>query len=308
MQRDENITIFVPVLDKLKSLLSSIRYRDAFIFQIPSMAAMAIFFPGLSSISGLKALLLVVGSFLLMAYIFVFNDWADFHSDRQVSQNSKDTLPDNKEITQREMLILSVFLALVGGFIVAIVSTAHLSIVLLIIIFGLVYSFPICGLQGKSIPIFSSFLHFAGILLTFLLGSMTFGPIGMRAILVGAYFGIIISAGHLVQEVQGYSGDRLTNIRTNAVRFGQKLVFIFSFIIFGFSFVFLYWLAQIGFIPGLVKYTMLFYPIYAFWAFKVYRSGLDSESVKGLRERYRVLFAIIVFVIVVGALAERDGL
>lgn len=297
--------VFADLRDKLSSLFSSIRYRDAFIFQAPAITGMLIFFPDLSPTTGRQALLLAVGSFLLMAYIFVFNDWADFHSDRFVLQNSGQTLLDHKAITHQQMLILAVFLALIGALTVALVSTTLIPIIALIIIFGLFYSLPIRGVQGKGIPVFSSFLHFSGILLTFLLGSTTFAPIDTRAIMIGSYFGILITAGHLVQEVQDYGGDYSNHIQTNAVWFGQKPVFIVSFIAFGISFLFLYWLAQAGLAPDSIKYTMLLFPIYSVWAFRIYRSGLKSESVKGLRNRYRILFAVIIFFLLSGVLANK---
>jgi 4-hydroxybenzoate polyprenyltransferase len=297
--------IFEDIIDKLRSFSSTIRYRDAFIFQSPAIAGMLMFFPNVSPTTGLQALLLAVGSFLLMAYIFVFNDWADFHSDRLVLPNNRHTLVDNKAITHREMLILAVFLALIGTLTVVLVLTTLIPIVVLIIIFGLLYSLPIRGLQGKGIPVFSSFLHFAGILLTFLLGATMFAPIGMPAIMVGSYFGILITAGHLVQEVQDYNEDNFNHIQTNAVWFGQKPVFIVSFIMFGISFIVLYSLAQAGLTPGIIKYAVLLFPIYAVWAFRVYRSGLQSESVRDLRNRYRILFAGIIFFMVSGILANK---
>ena len=291
---------------KLISLLSCIRYEDSVIFQSPTIIGSVIFFPEVSLANGLRVFILIMGSFMLMAYIFCFNDWADISMDYQNPQKQKATFLD-KGIGKQDMLGFSIFLAGASLIILGLISSAHILAAAVIIIFGLAYSLPIRGVKGKGIPIFSSFLHFGTTLLAFLLGSMSFSSIGMSAILIGSYLGILISGGHLVQEVQDYAGDRLANDWTNAVRFGQKPVFILSFIIFGFSFIFLYWLAQAGFIPGLVKYTVLSYPIYAMWAFKVYRSGLDRKSVKELRKRYRVLFAIIVFIMVVGVLANRSG-
>jgi 4-hydroxybenzoate polyprenyltransferase len=236
-----------------------------------------------------------------MAYVFCFNDWADISMDHQNPQKQESTFLD-MGVGKQDMLSLSIFLAGASLIILGLISSAHILAAAVIIVFGLAYSLPIRGVKGKGIPIFSSLLHFSTTLLAFLLGSMSFSPIGVPAILIGSYLGILISAGHLVQEVQDYAGDREASDWTNAVRFGQKPVFILSFIIFGFSFMFLYWLAQAGFIPGLVRYTVLLYPIYAMWAFK-FIAPAWPESVKELRKRYRVLFAIIVFIMMVGVLA-----
>jgi 4-hydroxybenzoate polyprenyltransferase len=291
---------------KVISVLSSIRYKDIIIFQSPAIIGLIMFFPEVSVAHGWRAFTLIVGSFLLMAYIFCFNDWADIRLDYRNPQKENSTFVD-KGVGKNEMLILSTALAAGSLFILGWISSAHILAAAAIILFGLAYSLPIHGIKGKSIPLFSSFLHFGTTLLAFLLGSMSFAPISMPAILIGSYLGLLICAGHLVQEVQDYAGDRETSDWTNAVRFGPKPVFISSFIIFGLSFIFLYWLAQAELIPGIVKYTMFLYPVYAAWAFKVYRAGLDRESIKDLRKRYRILFALIVFVMLAGILVERGG-
>jgi 4-hydroxybenzoate polyprenyltransferase len=292
---------------KLISLLSCIRYEDSVIFQSPTIIGSVIFFPEVSLANGLRVFILIMGSFMLMAYIFCFNDWADISMDYQNPQKQKATFLD-KGIGKQDMLGFSIFLAGASLIILGLISSAHILAAAVIIIFGLAYSLPIRGVKGKGIPIFSSFLHFGTTLLAFLLGSMSFSSIGMSAILIGSYLGILISGGHLVQEVQDYAGDRLANDWTNAVRFGQKPVFILSFIIFGFSFIFLFRLAQVGLIPGIAKYAVLLYPIYTVWAIKAYRAGLDRESIQSLRNRYRILFAVIVFIILIGVLGNKAGL
>jgi len=289
---------------KLTSLLAVIRYREAVIFQTPSLVALALYLPDFAPDNLWRALLLSLGCFLIMAYIFAYNDWADFALDHQVPGQSKNTFL-YRGITAAEMLSVAIGLATAGTLIVALVSVAVVPVVLLMVLLGLAYSLPIRGLKGKSIPVYSSFLHFTGILLVFVFGAMAFSPIQMRGLLVGSYFGILITAGHLVQEVQDYAGDRSSKVSTNAVKFGQRPMFVFAFVLFAFSFVVLYALAQAGLVPAAAKYSLLLFPIYAVWAARAYRAGLDEKDVRRLRNQYRLLFAIVVLVISVSAVLQR---
>jgi len=289
---------------KLKSFLACLRYRDAFIFQSPTLIGLAIFFPAVSLANGLRVLLVSGGSFLLMAYIFSFNDWADIRLDCQNPQPHRPTFLD-KGITKREMLALSALLAGVGVLILGLISRTHVLVALIIILLGLAYSFPVRGIQGKGLPVFSSGLHFVNTLLACLLGSLAFSPIDARALGVGSYLGLLITAGHLVQEVEDYAEDRLANVGTYAVRFGQKPVFIFACTLFGFSFLFLFGLAQAGLLPTEMRYAILVYPIFLVAAIRAYRAGLNPESVWRLRGQYRLLFAIVALSLLVSALVAK---
>jgi len=175
----------------------------------------------------------------------------------------------------------------------------------MLILFGLMYSIPLPKIKGKNIPAISTLLHFATALLVFLLGSITYSVINDRALLIGSYLGLIISAGHMVQEVQDYEGDRLSGDWTNAVRFGPRPVFIFSFLLFSLSFVFLFWLTRIGFLPSIIRFTLLLYPVYIFESINAYQAGLSRNIIKNFRKRYRLLFALIMAIIVASVSFER---
>jgi 4-hydroxybenzoate polyprenyltransferase len=293
------------MLSKLKSAIWHIRYRDAVIFQAPTVVGLVMFLPEISWASAGRALIVSLGSFLLMAYIFAINDWADIGLDHGTPEERRTFL--DRGLAPREMLALSGALAGAGLLLLVTISWTHVVVALIILAFGLAYSLPVRGVQGKGVPVFSSLLHFATTLVAFLMGSLTFSPVDTRALWVGAYLGVLISAGHLVQEVQDYAGDRLSKVRTNAVQFGQRPIFVLAFALFGVSFVILFGLAQAGLIPPVVRYTVLLYPLYAVWALQVYRAGLERGIVRHLRNRYRILFAVVVFTLLISDLASRAG-
>ena len=291
-------------MGKLSAYLSVIRIREAIIFLSPSVVAMAIYLPDVSPRPLWRVLLLSLGCFFIMAFIFAYNDWADLAMDDQVPGQRKNTY-FKRGIEPGEMLRLSIGLAIAGTLLIAAVASNLLPVTALMILLGMAYSVPIPGLTGKAVPVYASILHFAGILLCFVFGAMAVTPLRTPAILVGCYFGVLITAGHLVQEVQDYASDRASQVATLAVRLGQRPVFLLSFALFGFSFLFLYVLAEAGLVPAASRYTTLLFPIYALWAWGAYRSGLDEGSMRSLRNRYRVLFGIVVMLIIVGALVAH---
>src|SRR5689334_10685270 len=146
---------------RLKSLLSRIRYREAIIFQTPTLMGLAIFLPDISFMHVLSALLASLGSFLVMASIFAMNDWADIDLDSQNTLKHKDTFLESG-IRPKQILGLAISLAAAGTIVFGTLSPLHVWTALGAIIFGLAYSVPLRGIRGKNIPVISSLLHFGG--------------------------------------------------------------------------------------------------------------------------------------------------
>lgn len=289
---------------ELMTLVGCIRYRDAVIFAGPSLIGLLIFLPGVSLATVLRAIPLALGSVLLMAYIFAINDWADIGLDRKNAQKHQHTFLE-KGIARHGILGLSVFLATASVLILTTLSWSHALIALTIVAFGFAYSLPIAGWQGKRIPVLSSCLHFVTIVSAFLLGSMTYSPIDARALLVGSYLAILITAGHLVQETQDYHDDLAATVRTNAVQFGQRPVFALALGLFGLSFLVLVGLAEAGLLPKAVEYSLALFPVFAIWAIRTYRTGPDRDSVSRFRSNYRRLFAVVVIVLLVAVFVDQ---
>lgn len=292
------------MLRGLKPILSSIRYRESLIFQSPTLMGLVMFLPDLSFHHVAWALYAGMGSFLVMASIFAMNDWADIDLDSKNTLKRKGTFIE-LGMDPRQMLGLVISLAAGGIFVFATLSCLHLLTALGALAFGLAYSVPVRGVRGKNIPVLSSLLHFGGTLLSFLLGALTFAPSDWRGLLVALHPAILITAGHLVHEVEDYEQDQLACCQTNAVRFGRKPVFILASLLFGVSFLLLYWLAQEGFFPGVIKYTSILYLVYAALAVQTYRTGLTRDSVQRLQRQYRILFAAIVLAMLIGSLLNR---
>jgi 4-hydroxybenzoate polyprenyltransferase len=292
------------MLSYLKSMLLCIRYQEAFIFQTPTLMGIVVFLPGISAANMAVTLLAGSGSFLVMASIFAMNDWADINLDSQNSIKSKDTFLE-RGMDPEHVLALAGALAVGGLIIFSVLSWLHVVTALIALLFGLAYSVPIGGVRGKSVPVFSSILHFGGTLLSFLLGALTFTHVDLPSLLIASYPAVLITAGHLVQEVEDYEEDRFSGCQTNAVRFGRKPVFLIASFLFGFSFLLLYWLAEKGFFINIIKYAPILYLLYVSLAMKAYRAGLVRDSVRQLRNHYRILFAVVTLAMMIGSLLKR---
>jgi len=288
----------------LSSTAASIRFREAVIFQAPAVLGLAVFIPAISIDPVGRAAITCVGSFLAAASILAFNDWADISLDSRNSLKRPGTFVE-RGIRPTQMLGLALSLAAAGLLAFSLLSGSHVAIAFVAIVLGLAYSVPLGGRRGKSIPLFSSFLHFGGTLLSFLLGALTFAPPDSRGLLIAVHPAILLTAGHLVQETEDFEEDRLSDCRTNAVRFGRTPVFIVAALLFGFSFWLLHGLTQAGFFPPFVSYTAALYPLYLILALQAYRLGLTRASVRRLRDQYRILFAVVLIAMLLGSLAQR---
>lgn len=284
---------------KLKMWLACIRYKDAIVAQVPALVGITFSLEKIDTITTINILYCGLGAFFLMAHIFCLNDWADEVVDAQ-DPRKRDNNFLAKNVTGLEMLYLAVVLGAASLLLFAILSYQLLILTFLGIVLSLLYSFPIPNFQGKRIPFLSSVLHIIGSLITFLLGYALFAEIDAGGLSIGIYFSLIFVAGHLMQEVQDWAGDRANGIRTHAVRFGPKATFAAANVIFSLSYVYLFWLAQVGYIPAFLRYIILFYPIYIMMAWQVSQKGLAFDSMNRFRDGYRLLYAVIVFIISVG--------
>jgi 1,4-dihydroxy-2-naphthoate octaprenyltransferase len=110
---------------------------------------------------------------------------------------------------------------------------------------------------------------------------------------VAFFFGLTLTAGHWSHEARDLDADLLNGIRTNAVAFGRKRVFLASATLFAVAYAYLTVLAERGLVPRPLRFVGLLYPLqfYASWA--TLRSGLCFQSIRQLQIWYRAIFAVI---------------
>ena len=145
-----------------------------------------------------------------------------------------------------------------------------------------------------------------GGVLHFLLGYSLFTPIDHSGILIGLFFALTFTAGHLNQEVRDYDGDRLNGVRTNAVAFGRTPAFLAGLAVFTLAYTDLFLLAGLGIVPApLAILPLVLYPIHVVWSIQTLRAGLTFTNVTRVRGRYRMLYGMIGLGIVLALLLRH---
>lgn len=270
--------------------LSCIRYWEVLLLQGTPFVGIFFAVSSWSVSCVIPVALFSVASAALVAHIWSFNDWADFHGDRLAS--SKTTMAAfRRGIEPLAILKVSLALLFVSMGLFALLPWPTFTLALAISFFGFLYSFPATGWKGM--PLLSSASHLVGGLLHFLLGYSLFSAIDRRAFLIAPFFALIFMAGHVTQEVQDYNADRLGGIRTNAVVFGKKTVFLAGLAVFTAAYGYLFVLALAGVVSLALGWLALglFLPHF-FWTFQALRGGLTEEGVCRLRRNYRILIAL----------------
>jgi 4-hydroxybenzoate polyprenyltransferase len=245
---------------------------------------------------------IAIGSCLLVAHVFVLNDWSGMSADLQ-DPNRASSVFVRKGVGRTEVGYLWLTLLAFSLLLFATLGAQPLIIAVSLTFASALYSAPVS--HAKGIPLLSSFLHLAGGTLHFLLGYTVFHPLDGRGLSIGCFFGLIFMAGHLTHEARDREGDLVNGIRTNAVTFGAIGSFVASLALFTSADVLLVLLAYRGIVPRVLVMVAVLYPFHLYWTLRVLRTGLTFESIRGLQLRYRALYAAIGLMMVLAVLLSH---
>jgi len=278
------------------SWFRSIRLGDTLILQ--AFPILGIFYAERDRVADdLIRVALLLGSLsMLFAHIFAFNDLTDLDADAAHPHKASDTF--TRRMSRRSMKALVVALGAASGAGFALLPARTRPFALGLFLASVLYSHP--RFAWKRVPLLSSALHLVSGAAHFLIGAVLGGALGAGSLLLAAWCGLVFAAGHLVQEVQDHDADRASGIGTNAVRYGKRRVFVAAFIAFTLSFVYLGALAAAGVIPANLWLLVLAYPPVAYLFVRGWQRGIDVDEVRRIRSGYRILFATVVTILVVG--------
>jgi 4-hydroxybenzoate polyprenyltransferase len=234
--------------------------------------------------------LVVAGSLVLTAHVFLFNDWAGQRSDLNDPRRTRNVF-GKREISSREVANLVVGLLVVAMLLLAFVGTPALLCGAAIAALSLVYSGSTSW--GKGRPIMGSVLHLIGGTFHFLLGYSASHAIDPKGVLIGIFFGLVFVGGHLNQEVRDYDADLRSRIRTNAVAFGCRRTFIYSLLIFTAAYLLLGVLVSLGILARPLIWATFFWPWHVASSIQALRHGLGYEAAVSMQRRYRLQFALL---------------
>jgi 4-hydroxybenzoate polyprenyltransferase len=280
--------------------LACLRYREVVVLQGSPLlgAAFAMRAATLETLAALA--LFAAASFLLVAHIFVLNDWAGLLADLR-DPNKAAGVFTSRGVARTELAWLGSGLLAASLALFAILGWRPLAIAAAIAALSFLYSAP--AVHAKGVPLAGTALHLAGGALHFLLGYSLWSAIDARGLLIALFFALVFAAGHLNQEVGDHDGDRMNGIATTAVRFGRRAAFFAGLAGFTLAFMQLAALAGFGVIPRPAILLVALYPLHLHWSRQALAAGLTFRSIRELQARYRALFAVLG----AGLLAARLG-
>lgn len=203
--------------------------------------------------------ILAAANVLLVAHIFMLNDWAGLTTD-VADPNRAATVFTTRGVDRREMSGLVLCLLAVSLFLFGRLGAVTFGLAVAIAALSGLYSLPVSNWKGK--PILNSVAHLAGGALHFLLGYSVLSAIDSRGLAIASFFGLSFAAGHLTQEIRDYQSDAHNAISTNAVIFGRRRIFAASALLFSLAYVVLFVLAFRGVIPRSLTFLFALYPVH----------------------------------------------
>ena len=270
--------------------LASIRFGEVAILQGSPLLG------GLFAISDFTAArlaslgLLAIASCLLVAHVFVLNDWAGVAGDLQDPKRAPSVFVV-RGVSRVEAGWLAIALLVASIALFAFLGWRPLTIALVIAAASGLYSAPLS--HAKGVALFNSTLHLAGGTLHFLLGAALFRPIDMHSLVIGSFFGLTFMAGHFTHEARDREGDSLNGIRTNAVRFGTRSSFVAGLIVFTAAYALLTVLALYEVMPRVLTAAAVVYPLHLAISLRAIHGGLTYERIRSVQRCYRALYAVI---------------
>ncbi|MBJ2156784.1 UbiA family prenyltransferase [Variovorax sp. IB41] len=291
MTRPEAKTAIAPQRPaSLGRLVSCIRLDEVCVLQGAPLIGACFAMADFSAATLLTIAALVAGNLLLVAHVFVLNDWAGAQGDLNDPTRVGATFLAKGENASR-MAGLACALLAIALLVFALVGQAPFAIALCIAALSAIYSFP--GAQGKGVPVLNSLLHMVGGTLHFLLGYVALSPVTPQMVVLAGYFGLVFAAGHLVHETRDHDSDARNGIRTNAVAFGKKASFLAGQVLFSIAYLTLTVLALRGVVPPVLSLAAVLYAVHLRAAWRALRDGLTYASVRRLQTVYRNIHVLI---------------
>ena len=276
-------------MNKISSYLKLMRAKEALFLLGSPFLGLLWTLPDLGTANIVRAILLLVAIFLFFTHVYTFNDWSGFLLDKSDLNKHLRPLVSGK-ISQREAITLSMCLLVLAAVILFFLSKIIFYLFVFDVVLWIVYAHPAISIKSK--PLLPSLIHFIAGIIHFLFGYILFsGIITVNGILIGIFFGLVFSAGHLNHEIKDYSFDKESLLMTSAIKFGKEPMFFTSFVIITLSSLYFYVLTVYKILPeSLYMGLFCIYPFYCYCFYQTYKNGRDYNSMRKFRSRYRILY------------------
>ena len=229
--------------------------------------------------------------FFLAAHLGSLNDLFDFAKDKEnVARKDRPLIAG--QISERGLKCITATLAAMGFFLCLFLPLRTFCFALFSVLNLWIYQYPKIAL--KNIPVLSSFNQFLAGILHFLYGYSLFSTIDLSGILFSFFFGLIFMAGHMNQELIDYDADVRSANLTNAVKFGQKRMFLWSFVFFSLSSLYCFILGLLHVIRiELGMAALISFPVLISLFVLTLKKGRRYQDLNRYRRHYRVLYVLL---------------
>jgi 4-hydroxybenzoate polyprenyltransferase len=262
----------------------------------PTLGA-AFAWPGWGTEAAVRFVIFSVLNICLLTFIYLLNDWSDARlNPEEPRQRKVQALKHPEVMSERQVLGLAFALlgiALLGFFFL---SRPVFIIGVAITFITLIYSHP--RIYCKGVPVLSTLTHhLAFASLYFLAGWALFQPLSPPAVEISLYWGLVLSAGHFSNEIEDFQNDAQARIRTNAIAFGQRLVFRLGLALFLLASLYFLGLAWAGILPR--SFAWIGAGLAGAWAIQTfrYRHWQAGDPIRPFRSFYRAVYALTSFLI-----------
>jgi 4-hydroxybenzoate polyprenyltransferase len=269
--------------------LASGRALEVLLLQASPLLGAA--FAGVSALGLGRLATLLVGSVLLTAHVFVFNDWAGRHADLNDPRRAPHAFAHHGISS---VTVAGLAVALLASAMVALAVLGFTAVILgaAIACLGILYSDT--DAPGKGVPVLASLIHLLGGGLHFLLGYTVVRTVDAHGLAIALFFGLVFAGGHLNQEVRDHDADRRNAIRTTAVVFGPRRALVASLVVFSAAYGALAALAALEVVPRPMLWAAaLLWPFHLVCSLRALRGEPGSDQARWLQRRYRFLFAVV---------------
>ena len=233
------------------------------------------------------------GTWFLFAILFLFISIYTFNAYSGRNPDSENPrLVSVRQGEERKFLAITALFLVLSSLALWVLDIALMVLGLISFLLWAFYSYPEIGLKNR--PIAGTLVHFVSQNIHFQMGYLVLAAVSTRSLLVGVFFALLFSGGHIQHELIDYEADKKATIRTNAVEFGREKALAIELAIFLAAAI--YWLFLFG--QGILT-PYEFYPFAAASALQLitllvlWRRIADDQRYSLLnRSLYRLYFLL----------------
>jgi len=290
--------------NKLGFLIWGIRIDNVIFFLgFPLLGAFLVI-PDLSWASLQKLTLFGILSAMLLTQTFIVNDLGDsVLNPEEPKYRPRHALKHPEILNFKQLVGLCVILSILSVAGIFLLSGGAGIFSLSAWAISIIYSHPRLTLKKRLFLPELAHLLFAGAL--FLSGWKLFQPVSLESLLLTLFFGLVLTAGDLVNQIEDFEREIIVGLRTSAIIFGKRPVSRFALWLFYFSSLYLFGLALAGSIQNWIKWPGLILII--IWTGTIFslRKKDPLKNISKFRRWIRLIYALFSFFLVLTLILRK---